>query len=151
MAHNCDTVVYTIGNHEAMVEMKCRLGRGGTQSLFVVTRTEGGQRLDSPGHIEQGRIGVDVHREFEAAVPHGGHGDTWGNASPREVRAERVAKGVKIGTAQLKGSHVAQAIGYHLGERITPLQVLSMHHPHGGGRPISESCLVRRWATSFLR
>ena len=58
--------------------------------------TKRGECIDSRSYVKQSRIGVDVHRQVERAVAHGGHGGAGAYASGGEVGSEGVAKGVKI-------------------------------------------------------
>ena len=67
---------------------------GGSRAQVV--HNSGGVFIERPGHVEQPRIGVRVHRQFERTVPHRRLCDARGNAALGQVRRKRVPKRVDI-------------------------------------------------------
>ena len=55
-----------------------------------------GERLNSPGHVEQDRVGVVVHRQVDTGVTHGGHRRAGMRTGGRKVSSEGVPKGVNV-------------------------------------------------------
>ena len=60
--------------------------------LYAETR----KGFDGPGNIEQCRVGVDVHREFDGAVAHCGYCHPGCDSRPGQICAERMPQGVDI-------------------------------------------------------
>jgi hypothetical protein len=74
-------------------------GRCGQGIGFFRFHRHGGQAFDGVGQVADHRVGVDVHREVDRAVPGERLRDLRVNAGPCEVADEGVAKAVEVGAS----------------------------------------------------
>jgi hypothetical protein len=69
-------------------------GQLGTPRIGI--QGQGGQRVEGAGHVQQPRVGIDIHRQVDGRMPHGGLRRPRSNAPFAQERTEAMPQRVYV-------------------------------------------------------